>query len=640
MSKAHSWPLWSTFIAIALACGLRWSGALESSSYFMLDAFAWYGLPAQKQQDVVVVGFDDSDLARLPSYPVSDGVLAELLEKILAQEPKAVSFQFIRPTPLPPGTEALHAIMRRDARVIGIDSTVPGVPDPNVGLKFLVEQNRAATNVSQMDSDGYTRVQHVGFKHSSDPNPKISLSLRLAQLLYSEKSLWLDASGALVLADGRRFGNLGKSFGDAIKPELAYTVLFPNVQHPRPEIYSAVDLLEGKIDGKNLRGKVVVLGIRSISLGGRARAAKQRFSSPDFIAPAEQHAYEVQNLIDLMQGKLTPLRAPSQFWLMFISIAVILATALALRALIRSPKRLTWVSLLVLAPPAISWLALYLGWWLPWLMIFVGQMILVVNLYGSELHRATLTRQAAKLLEGIIQKLPDPIMVIDQHQRLRLANQAFLNLLDKPNAAVIGHPVREFLSDIDQQATPNTCSLKDQKGQWHLSMEPTDVDVDGVCYRSWIVRSIERIRLPADRLQAGQVLMQRLAQQKNPQLALVRLEAPLDAAQSKLVLERLAQAFPEADLIWQEGNDFALLFGHAWQIDELEHALDLSFAWPLKPGDAVLSYQCAQAQIDPNNLAQGQINQSPSASGSAALAALLADASAAMISNQALYEPL
>jgi hypothetical protein len=76
----------------------------------------------------------------------------------------------------------------------------------------------------------------------------------------------------------------------------------------------------------------------------------------------------------------------------------------------------------------------------------------------------------------------------------------------------------------------------------------------------------------------------------------------LDTHAAHSMHARLLQAFPSAEAIWFEQDDFALLFSFPWQLDELEQALDLAIAWPIaqsKPtthAAAPLQYQFVEAK--------------------------------------------
>jgi CHASE2 domain-containing sensor protein len=86
---------------------MRFLGCVEPVELMALDAMFQWRTP--KSQDVdsrlVIVGVTESDIQQLDHYPLSDRVLAQLLNKILAAKPVVVGLDLFRDVPVNYGDE-------------------------------------------------------------------------------------------------------------------------------------------------------------------------------------------------------------------------------------------------------------------------------------------------------------------------------------------------------------------------------------------------------------------------------------------------------------------------------------------------------------------------------------------------------
>src|SRR5207245_9902096 len=104
----------------AVLFGLRAAGALEGLE---LAAYDWHlrlrpGTPPAKPP-VVLITITDRDIAELGTWPVPDEVLAKALETLSRSGARAIGLDIYRDVPVPPGHEALNAVLAQNPPTAG-----------------------------------------------------------------------------------------------------------------------------------------------------------------------------------------------------------------------------------------------------------------------------------------------------------------------------------------------------------------------------------------------------------------------------------------------------------------------------------------------------------------------------------------
>ncbi|HEY9711015.1 MAG TPA: CHASE2 domain-containing protein, partial [Oculatellaceae cyanobacterium] len=99
------WTVAPTVAGIVIA--LRFLGWLQPWEWAALDqSFRWRPLePTDKR--IVIVGISEEDLKKVGQWPMTDAVLAKLLEKVKAQNPRAIGLDLYRDLSVAPGNAEL-----------------------------------------------------------------------------------------------------------------------------------------------------------------------------------------------------------------------------------------------------------------------------------------------------------------------------------------------------------------------------------------------------------------------------------------------------------------------------------------------------------------------------------------------------
>jgi adenylate cyclase len=116
-------------VIIALR-GLGWLQPLELSAYDRL-LVAWAG--HESREPVLLVAISENDIRRW-GYPLRDGDLADLLERLAEAGPRVIGVDLIHDMELPPGSEKLAEVLTRHPNIVWVFKLKagddPGIPPP------------------------------------------------------------------------------------------------------------------------------------------------------------------------------------------------------------------------------------------------------------------------------------------------------------------------------------------------------------------------------------------------------------------------------------------------------------------------------------------------------------------------------
>jgi adenylate cyclase len=230
-------------IVAAIIILMRGYGLLQPLELEIYDALrvAWAG--HQPSTRILLVGGTEADVEHW-DWPLRDGDLATLLERIASWKPRVIGVDLYRDHPEPPGTEQLAAVLARHKEIVWAfklkSSTSPGVPPPamlrgtdravladtipdsgNIVRRGLLYADDGVDNYPGMGmalAQGYLAVDHI----SLAPAPDDQLRLGKAVIAPLDDTrgpyVQLDSRGYQILLDyrGGRDPFAFKSVGDVM----------------------------------------------------------------------------------------------------------------------------------------------------------------------------------------------------------------------------------------------------------------------------------------------------------------------------------------------------------------------------------------------------------------------------------------
>jgi len=288
--------------ALILAAG-NW-GLLERLELAAYDRLlALRPPPADAGARVAVVAYTEHDIMSQRTYPLPDDTLAEVLERILAQGPRAIGVDFYRDVLIPPGSARLEALWRREPRIVMVhlleDGERPGIPPPAA----LVGSEQVGFSDVIVDPDD--TVRRTALFQDDEHGTYRSLALRVSEL-------WLASEGIGLGGDPDDPEQV--RLGPTTLPRLAsddgpyegaddagYQILIDFEGHePFPQIAMG-EVLDGRVAPDAFRGKIVFVGATADSITDLRRV-------PFGLWPGVfVHAHVASRLVHYGLGEAAPL---------------------------------------------------------------------------------------------------------------------------------------------------------------------------------------------------------------------------------------------------------------------------------------------------------------------------------------------
>jgi adenylate cyclase len=363
----------ATAVAVfAAVLALSALGALERAELAAYDL----GLRARPQAPLdarlVIIDETEEDLKRF-GHPLSDEVLARIVESALALEPRVLGVDKFRDIPVAPGSDALERVVAARRNVYWIyqfgGNGTRRIPAP----RWLARPAQAGFVDILVDPGGTVRRGLLYLDDGGPPRRSFALTLALAYLARDGIGEKPDpANSDLLRLGATTFVPLQPSDGGYSGADASgYQMLLD--YRGAPATFARVtvgELLDGRVDPALLRDRIAIVGSSADSL-------KDFFNTPfsrrgaEFTTGAEVLAHQASQLVRLAKGESFPVRTlprTAEALLLALFCALGLAAWLATRA-----KQLGGLALGGLGALLLAWYACAAaGVWLPVTSLALG----------------------------------------------------------------------------------------------------------------------------------------------------------------------------------------------------------------------------------------------------------------------------
>ena len=357
-------------LACLLIVGLRSAGILTFLELTSYDAF----LRVKERHTVpeprlVLVQIVEEDIQRIQQWPPSDDRLADLLDKLLAYEPRVIGVDLYRDFAVPPGTERFNALLQNHDSLIFIEKFGDASGTRVLGPEVLRGTERIGFSDVTVDSDGVVR-RALLFLDDGE-NFSISLPLRLAMAYLAVDGITPQAgepNPEHLRLGATTFVPFEQNDGPYVGADAAgYQYLLDYRGGVNPfTTYSMAEILDGQADPALIRDSIVIVGVNSDSV-------KDEFLTPyDRFAGAGQttsgiavHGYETAQLLRAALAGDEPIRVLDD-WIENLWVLVWGTLAAILGHYARSGLRFSLLAVSGLVIMVLmSYAAFSQGWWLP-----------------------------------------------------------------------------------------------------------------------------------------------------------------------------------------------------------------------------------------------------------------------------------
>jgi adenylate cyclase len=314
--KLRDWRgVWSITPGIAsLVIALKLFGWLQAWELAAFDQFMRWRPLEERDDRIVIIGIEEKDLKRVGRWPIPDAVLAELLEKIHAQDPVAIGLDLYRDLPVEPGCEALVRVFKTTPNLIGIeliqeDDVNAAVAPPPV----LKEWGQVGFNNVVVDPDGKLRRGMISMPQGDGIATSLGAMVAGIYLETQQIRVQPDPDNSQVFQVGRgtlrRFaGNDGGYVG---VDDGGYQVLL-NYRGSAGSFrtVSMSEVLQGTIPPDLMRDRIVFVGATAVSLNDFFYTP---YSGNSLTTPERTSGVEIQaNIASQLLGLALDQRSPIQ----------------------------------------------------------------------------------------------------------------------------------------------------------------------------------------------------------------------------------------------------------------------------------------------------------------------------------------
>jgi adenylate cyclase len=358
-------------VICASVLGLRAVGALETADLAVYESYLRARAEAEgAESPVVILKLTDEDRRELGRWPVSDAMLAAVVDRLIAAEARVIGIDLSRDLPVPPGSAELEARLRSDERIFGVRSFPTGLPSDIPPPRGLAGTERIGFAEMLPDPDGKVR-RALLFQGDGTGYVEYAFALRLAlgYLRLESVALSNDPSVPEFVRLGPttipRLDDDAGGYVDADAGGYQFLVDFERAEEGFG-FFRLTDLLRGEVDPARIRDRIVIIG-------ATAAGAYDVFDAPVAssleagrgMPGVELHGHITDQLVRFGLGESHAIHVLAD-GLEALSIAVAVVLGLGVGLALRS---VGLFALAMLAGLALLWLGglwvFHLGWWFP-----------------------------------------------------------------------------------------------------------------------------------------------------------------------------------------------------------------------------------------------------------------------------------
>ncbi|MBW4680336.1 MAG: CHASE2 domain-containing protein [Microcoleus vaginatus WJT46-NPBG5] len=418
---------------------------------------------------IVIVTIDESDIDGLEQWPMSDAVLAKLIENLKRQQPLAIGLDLYRNLPVEPGHQALVEIFKSTPNLIGVEKVGGETVAPSSILK---QQDQVGLADLVLDADGKVRRGLLSLKSSEKEPSQLGLAVRLALIYLKEKGIGLE-----IVDAGKKHLKLGKALFVPLKGnEGGYVGFDPggyqillNYRGTREsfETLSLKDVLANRIEPNSLRDRIVLIGVTGQSFNDffLTPYGNSFTDSPTRTPGVFIHANLTSQILSAaLEGR--PFikvwhELVEWLWVLAWSFAgASVSWALLASKLFRQNIVLRWTVLGsgILLPVTIlmssSYIAFLVSWWIPTISPLVAFLLSAISIAGY--YNRGVQRESERKLSQFLEAMSVAVAVLDSSGRPCYTNQKAQQLLGQ---GVIYSATVEQLSEVYQLYIAGTDQL-------------------------------------------------------------------------------------------------------------------------------------------------------------------------------------
>ncbi|WP_448573057.1 CHASE2 domain-containing protein [Trichothermofontia sp.] len=252
-----------------LVLGLRFTGILQGGEWAAYDQYLrWRPAPARDDR-IVIVGINEDDVRALGQAIIPDAIYAQVLRKLLAQNPHLIALDVYRDQPVEPGHQELVQVFESHTNIIGIEKMVGDRSREAVAAPpALQAKGQVAFNDLLFDRDRVVRRALLTLQDRSDETVlSVGTYAALAYLATVGLRPELVAGQDYWQIGPTPFPPLETNDGGYVRVDAQGYQLLLNYRGPTPQfaVVSLTDVLADRIPADWASDRIVLIGAVSES---------------------------------------------------------------------------------------------------------------------------------------------------------------------------------------------------------------------------------------------------------------------------------------------------------------------------------------------------------------------------------------
>lgn len=450
-----------------ITIAIRVVGWLQPLELAALDTSFRLRPPEPKDARIVIVSLEESDIARLKQWPISDAILARVLTKLKEQKPRAIGLDLYRNLPVEPGHKELVNIFETTPNLIGIKKVIGDkFSDAIAPSPVLQRLGQISANDVVVDADGVVR-RGILFPIPGEPLSGLGFALAAA---------YLKPEGITPVADRNGNLNLGSTIfkpfetndGGYVRADAGGYQILLNFRGPARSFtsVSVMDVLENRIPANLMRDRIVLIGVKAPSLND---VFYTPFSGELDSTPVRTAGVEIQaNLASQIVSTVLdnrPLIQVLPFLLEELWIVLWTGVITVIGWKYRDAKNRKYLVKLTtacvvsaIAVVAIAYTSFLAGWWIPVvppLLALVGSAVAISGyVYVSKLQELNVKLEATVTnLECALRDLQQSQIQLIQSEKMSALGQLVAGVaheINNPIGFVSGNIkyIKDYLEDL------------------------------------------------------------------------------------------------------------------------------------------------------------------------------------------------
>lgn len=565
---------------------LRSVGFLQSLELAALDYFFQLRPQEPPEERITIVEIDEVSLKKVGAWPIPDRTIAQLLQKLQVNQPRAIGLDIYRNLPVEPGHQELVNVYKSMPNLVGIELLSNNKQTSVAPPLVLNQRNQVAFNNVLYDADGKVRRSLLYWHINNKAHESFALKLALLYL----KSEGITPAKA---KSNPEYLQLGKAVFQRFQPNdggyvgadnRGYQIIanFPKVIWKKSledkccfHKVSMWEVLADRVSKNWIKDRIVLIGSTAPSLQDFVLIpySSRLIGEAQPVAGIELQAYFISELISAAKEGRTLLKVWSDpmEWLWIFSWAYL---AVVIKWRIKHLS-LSFLSILLLCFILISgtYLIFLFGWWIPIIPALLSFGSSATAITYQMVYRQEELKRSKEFLQKVINTIPDPIFVKNEKYQWIVLNEAYCKFIGYPKSELLEKSDYDFFSkeeaDIfrasdnlvfqSQQPQENEEEFTDAQGNTYIIATKRSLhkDAAGNSFLVGVIRDITHRKRVEEELKRAAAELFRNNNELKVQEDHLRYIAYHDALTGlpnrKFFVEQLHES-----LLWAESNNLLL----------------------------------------------------------------------------------